>query len=162
MARPLVRPPRPLQFTLNLAPMVDVMMCLIIFFLLASRLVSTQQRPLSLAYAKAAREVDRGQLGARVVVNVRAAGETDAEYVVNNWDGRTVGERVIAPDELPSFLQDAAARLRANAEDVRCVIRADRNVAYGHVEVALRAAGVAKIGKIIFSANAGAEPEATP
>lgn len=162
MTRRLFQPPRAFQMTLNLAPMVDVMMCLIIFFLLASRLVSTQHRPLSLAYARAAREVERGELGPRVVINVRAAGPASAEYVTNEWDGQAVSERVIAADALPSFLQEAVKRLQAPAGEARCVIRADREVAYGHVEVALRAAGLAKIGKIIFSANAGPEPEGLP
>src|SRR5690606_38234353 len=36
----LRRIPKPANMTLNLAPMVDVMMCLIIFFLLGSRLVA--------------------------------------------------------------------------------------------------------------------------
>ena len=143
-----IRPPKPVQMTLNLAPMVDVMMCLIIFFLLASKLVDVQQRPLNLPYAQSAEELSRSDLGSCVVINVRP-GEDDlsAEYVVEGWDGRKVTERMLAASEITDYLKIRAAR----NPDLRCVIRADRDVAYGHVEAVLRGCGLAKIGKIVFS-----------
>ncbi len=147
--------------TLNLAPMVDVMMCLIIFFLLAGKIVDAQHRPLNLAYAQAALEVGRGELGRRVVINVRP-GEDDplmAEYIVEGWDGRKITERLLRPAEINEYLQSRAQRAVANNTDLRCVIRADQDVAYGHVEVVLRGCGLAKIGKVVFSVRAGEEPE---
>lgn len=156
----LFRPPKPAGMTLNLAPMVDVMMCLIIFFLLASKLVDAQHRPLDLPYAQAALEVGRGELGG-VVINVRPS-ENDpvqAEYVVENWDGRNITERKLETHEIAAYLQARADQARARNADLRCVIRADRDVAYGHVEVVLRGCGLARIANVVFSARAGAEPE---
>jgi biopolymer transport protein ExbD len=147
--------------TLNLAPMVDVMMCLIIFFLLASRLVDAQHRPLSLPYAQAALEVDLGKLGPRVVINVRPS-PTDplhAEYVVQGWDGRRITEHTLPSDEIEKYLRVRAELAAQRKEDLRCVIRADEQVAYGHVEVVLRGCGLARIDKVVFSARAGQEPE---
>jgi biopolymer transport protein ExbD len=157
----LFRPPKPVGMTLNLAPMVDVMMCLIIFFLLASKLVDAQHRPLNLPYARAALEVGRGELGPRVVINVRPSADDPlrAEYIVEAWDGRNITERVLHPDEIAEYLQARADRAAALNTDLRCVIRADQNVAYGHVEVVLRGCGLAKIAKVVFSARAGQEPE---
>jgi len=148
--------------TLNLAPMVDVMMCLIIFFLLASKLVDAQHRPLNLPYAQAALEVGRDELGPRrVVINVRPAADDPlrAEYVVEAWDGRDITERRLQPAEIAGYLQARASRAAQYDTDLRCVIRADEQVAYGHVEVVLRGCGLAKIAKVVFSARAGQEPE---
>ena len=155
------RPPKPVGMTLNLAPMVDVMMCLIIFFLLASKLVDAQHRPLNLPYAQAASEVGRSELGPRVVINVRPMAEDflRAEYVVEGWDGRNITERVLEPDEIAGYLQIRADRAKERNTDLRCVIRADEDVAYGHVEVVLRGCGLAKIAKVVFSARPGKEPE---
>jgi biopolymer transport protein ExbD len=157
----LFRPPKPVGMTLNLAPMVDVMMCLIIFFLLASKLVDAQHRPLNLPYARAALEVGRGELGPRVVINVRPSDDDPlrAEYIVEAWDGQNITERILQPDEITEYLQARADRAAALNTDLRCVIRADQNVAYGHVEVVLRGCGLAKIAKVVFSARAGQEPE---
>ena len=154
----LFRPPKPVGMTLNLAPMVDVMMCLIIFFLLASKLVDAQHRPLNLPYAQAALEVERSKLGPkRIVINVRPGADDplQAEYVVEAWDGRRITERILTSDQIADYLQLRAQR----AGDLRCVIRGDQEVAYGHIEVILRGCGLAKIANVVFSARSGEEPE---
>jgi biopolymer transport protein ExbD len=147
--------------TLNLAPMVDVMMCLIIFFLLASKLVDAQHRPLNLPYALAASEIGRDELGYRVVINVCPVADDAlrAEYVVEGWDGRNITEFTLEPEEIARYLQARADRARARNTDLRCVIRADQDVAYGHVELVLRGCGLAKIAKVVFSARTGEQPE---
>lgn len=149
--------------TLNLAPMVDVMMCLIIFFLLGSSLVLEETRPLELPHALAAAQVELSGLGERVVINVRksdAEGDT-ADFVVAGWDGQRIVEQRLAPEELDRHLMRVAATA-SKVEDVRCVIRADRDVGYAHVERVLRAAGLAKIGHIVFAANPGSDAETVP
>lgn len=156
----LARPPKPISVTLNLAPMVDVMMCLIIFFLLASKLVRAQQGPLKLPWAEAAREVEPGELGERVVITVRAVPNAPnrCEFVVQTWDGQRVSERVLLEDQISTYLQ-SRAKQSGDPAQLRCVIRADREVAYGDVEVVLRGCGLAKIAKITFSAHPGEDPE---
>lgn len=152
-----LRAPRPGRFELNLAPMVDVMMCLIIFFLLASKLVDAAHRPLNLPYAEAAEEVERAELGVRVTINVRPANEsgTAAEYVVNQWDGEQIIERSLVASEVAPYLAGRAQQV----PELTCVIRADRTVRYAHVENVLRGCGLAKISKIVFSTIAGAGAE---
>lgn len=155
------RPPKPANMILNLAPMVDVMMCLIIFFLLAAKMVAAEHYPVDLPWAIAAREVEPGDLGARVTITVRRAAESDekAEYVVVDWDGQQVVERVLASGEVESLLSARAARASRENQTLRCVIRADRMVMYKHVEVVLRACGLAKISDVVFTANTGVDPK---
>ena len=61
--------------------------------------------------------------------------------------------------ELNAYLAKRAAQ---DGEELRCVIRADQEVMYRHIEVVLRGAGLAKIGKIVFAANSGEEPTGDP
>ena len=157
----MMRPPVPARMTLNLAPMVDVMMCLIIFFLLASKMVAAEHYPVDLPWALAAKEVDASDLGTRVTITVRRAPDCDdeAEYVVVDWDGERIVERVLLPSEVDTLLQARAARAARENQKLRCVIRADRTVMYKHVEVVLRGCGLAKISDVVFTANAGSEPK---
>lgn len=157
----MFRPPKPISMTLNLAPMVDVMMCLIIFFLLATKLVSAQYRGVHLAPAAAAREIERSELGARVVVNVRPVpgDPASAEFVVLGWDGRQATERALPPADLAAYLASRAAAAAERGEQIRCVIRADREVAYRHVEQVLRGCGLAQIGSVVLSAKPIGEDE---
>ncbi|MFH1746338.1 MAG: biopolymer transporter ExbD [Planctomycetota bacterium] len=154
--------PKPASMTLNLAPMVDVMMCLIIFFLLASKLVDAEHYPVDLPWAVAAQEVESQALGVRFTVNVRrAADDSDdmAEYVVVDWDGQDIIEVLLPPDQIEQRLRKRAAWAASQNQDFRCVIRADQDVQYQHVETVLRACGLAQVSKIVFSANKGIQPD---
>jgi biopolymer transport protein ExbD len=146
--------------TLNLAPMVDVMMCLIIFFLIASKMVAAEHHPVELPWAVAAKEVEAGDLGNRVTITVRHVGDAEqrAEYVVADWDGQQVIERSLQPGEVETLLQVCAARAAGESRKLRCVIRADQAVMYTHVEVVLRACGLARISDVVFSARTGVDP----
>jgi biopolymer transport protein ExbD len=157
------RPPRPNSMELNLAPMVDVIMCLIIFFLLASQMVSAENLPLKLPFAVAAKEVEMAELGARVVINIRKLDEETAEYVVVRLEpkadgGMDLAERVLTAEEIEGFLKGVAARAAERKEKLTCVIRADQECMYRDIEVVLRGCGLAKIQKITFSAKQGEEP----
>lgn len=155
-------PPKPVSMTLNLAPMVDVIMCLIIFFLLASEMVEKESlAEIKLPAAIAAKQVEGKELGSRVTINVRATGagpNVDAEYVVVDWNGDAITERVLKPEELEGLLRSRAA---TSKEKLRCVIRADKDAQYQHIENVLRACGKAKIADIVFPAIRGTEPEAS-
>lgn len=158
----MFRPPNPTSMELNLAPMVDVMMCLIIFFLLASKLVSEGRQPIELPYAIAAQTEPPETVGTRVVINVRKPADnndTQAEYIVADWDGRRVTTRSLTPAQVEPFLHASARDARRDAREIQCVIRADRDLRYEHVEVILRACGLAKIRHVVFSANEGPAPE---
>jgi biopolymer transport protein ExbD len=147
--------------TLNLAPMVDVMMCLIIFFLVASKMVTASTR-IDMPWAEAAKLVEGSELGERVTITVARADERDDEatYVITDWDGQQVVERTLRVDEIPGLLQARARLAEREGHPIRCVINADRMVMYKHVEVVLRGCGLAKIGNVIFQANKGRDPEA--
>jgi biopolymer transport protein ExbD len=147
---------------LNLAPMVDVMMCLIIFFLLASKMVASENFELALPWAAAAKEVSKSQLGNRVVINVmrgEIGGEEETRYAVVNWDGKQVRETQLRAAQVSDFVSARAKAARELGKDIRCVIRADEEAHYADVEVVLRAAGLAQIEQVVFAANRGVEAQ---
>lgn len=163
----MLKPPQPANLDLNLAPMVDVMMCLIIFFLLASKLVQAENYELELPWAVAATPVEQTELGNRVTVNVVRDSESlddPAQLIMVEWDPQTQ-EIVQTPHTIGAIQQIFIARkAKAEAEgvDLRCVIRADEDCTYADVEAVLRAAGVAKIQEIVFAANQGETPVDLP
>ncbi len=144
------RPPQTTSLDLNLAPMVDVIMCLLIFFMLATNLVQNENSAIDLPIAAAARDAEKQALGNRVVVNVRPVGDVDA------------GEAVFEMNGEPVTVDQVYARLRIEGEadpNVNCVIRAGRGVPYRYVEAIFVGCARAKVGNITFSALRGAAGE---
>jgi biopolymer transport protein ExbD len=156
---PLKRPPKATSMTLNLAPMVDVMMCLIIFFLLASKLAD--EMDVQLPWAVAAETPEEVALGNRITLSVRRAGAAldEVEYSVRDWDGEKITNRFLTPNDVMVLLRARALRAEQAGQTLRCVINADREVPYAAVEVLLRACGLAKISNVVFATQKGAPPE---
>jgi biopolymer transport protein ExbD len=139
----MIRPPPATPLVLNLAPMVDVMMCLLIFFMLAAKLVEIEQSRIDLPLAAAAREAERRELGNRFVVNLLRETPDRPTYLLR---------------ERPVTLEEVLAELaREHRQDagVNCVIRADRNVPYADVEAILSACAGLGVRHVTFSATRG-------
>jgi biopolymer transport protein ExbD len=119
---------------INVTPLIDVVMCLIIFYLIVGRLASGQGRPIDLP------STGVGQTGtpARLVVSVAVppAGTADPEV--------SLGGTPVSVAELPAMVR---ARLGDPARG-ELAIRADRRLSWGQVRPvveACRAAGLTSV-----------------
>lgn len=120
----------------NVTPLIDVVFLLIIFFLVSSHLARQEtQLKVALPAASSVREAEDTST-ARVTINVRADGEV------------LLGSESIARDELSRRLKVERQETSANLE-VR--IRADRQLAYRHVEPLLLACAEAQIWNVSFA-----------
>jgi biopolymer transport protein ExbD len=142
----MTKPPPATRLTLNLAPMVDVMMCLLIFFMLATKMVERENSSIDLPVARAAKDAEKQALGNRLVINIRDAalqGGEGAVYLVS---------------EEPLSLAQVFDRLQTESAmdpDVNCVIRADRHLPYKFIQAVMAGCAKAKIRNITFSAARG-------
>lgn len=135
-------PPPTTQFGLNLAPMVDVMMCLLIFFMLATKMVEQENSRIDLPVAAAAKEVEKQALGNRLVINICPATLQGggADFLIR--------ERAVTLSQVRQRLE--LERLRD--PEVNCVIRANHDVAYQYVEAVMAACAGANVRNITFGA----------
>lgn len=143
----MTRPPRITPIAINLAPMVDVMMCMLIFFMLATKMVERENSTIDLPLALAAKEIDKSNMGNRFVVNVRQAAGA-VVYVVT--------EELLTLDQVRSRL--AATVKTAREEklgDVNFIIRGERNVAYRDIESLLKLCRDESVRNVTFSALQG-------
>jgi biopolymer transport protein ExbD len=135
------RTPTAAVFDLNLAPMVDVMMCLLIFFMLATRMVEQENSRIDLPAARAAQDQEIDDSGSRFVVNVTQSGKQAEPVYLIREEPRTLAQVL-------EFIEEQGRE----HPDARCVIRADRSLAYGHVEAILQGCTKAGVRNITFSA----------
>ncbi|HKQ46654.1 MAG TPA: biopolymer transporter ExbD [Phycisphaerae bacterium] len=133
--------PSAASFDLNLAPMVDVMMCLLIFFMLATRMVEQEISRIDLPVARAAQDPEGGDRDRRIVINIADA------------DGRGAPRYLIR--EEPRSLAEVLNHIDTQAQehpDITCMIRADRRLPYGHIDAVLQGCARAGVSDITFGA----------
>ncbi|QDV90542.1 biopolymer transport protein ExbD [Phycisphaerae bacterium RAS2] len=134
------RRPEPTALTLNLAPMVDVMMCLLIFFMLATKMVERENVRIDLPAAATAQDAASTEFGNRVVIGIVA---------------NELGEPAYQYRGEPATLDEVSRRLKSAGSidpELNCVIRADRSLEYRHIEAVMRACADADIRRITFAA----------
>src|SRR5687767_10579624 len=113
---------------INVTPLVDVTLVLLIIFMVTAKIIVSQGMPMDLPKAASGEEVQT-----IFAVELSASGET------------RVDSRPVPNDEAVAGLAKDA---RAKNKDLRAVIRADKKVEHGrviHVLDLLKRAGVAKI-----------------
>lgn len=130
---------------INVTPLVDVVLVLLIIFMVTARIIHSQGMPMDLpkaASGEAIQTVFSVELGA---------------------DGRTlVDSEEVANDDIIAELAKSA---RAKNDDLRAVIRADLKVEHGrviHVLDLLKRSGVGKIAFAVTPSADGAAPKPQP
>ena len=121
---------------INVTPLVDVMLVLVVIFIITAPLLASSIR-LDLPATDAAKPVDAPRF---VTVALDAGGRT------------FLNDKPVTPDELAQRL---AASARQNP-DTEVQLRADQTVPYGRIVQVMGAAQKAGLGRIGF----GAEPHA--
>ncbi len=120
----------------NVTPLIDVVFLLIIFFLVSSHLAQQEtQLELTLPSASSSREQE-SQPVPRVTINVLADGQL------------LLGSEKVVPQEISRRLQ---VERQETTQDLEVRIRADRKIAYRHIEPLLLACAKAQIWNVSFA-----------
>jgi biopolymer transport protein ExbD len=125
---------------LQVAPLVDIVLFLICFFMLASEMVGSQKDPaVSLPHMS----------------SPLAASETPAEITLNlRADGAiTVDGRAVALASVPGLVAGQAERTRAEGRPLRVVVRADRRQRFAALDDVLTACRKAGMAQVVFRAT---------
>jgi biopolymer transport protein ExbD len=122
----------------NVTPLIDVIMCLIIFFLLCGQFARDEAKRVTLPIAELGQEVDKqGQL----LVNLVAQADPGAPPQIY------AGARPVTVEALTAFLRQEETR----NPDLNVMIRADQSLAYSHISPLLVACAQANIKSVNFA-----------
>ena len=115
---------------INVTPLVDITLVMLIIFMVTAKIIVSQSMPLDLPKAASGQQVQMV-----FSLQLRASGEA------------TVDSKRVANDEAILAL---AREARARSDDVRAVIQADQTVTHGRVIHVLDLLKQAGVGKIAF------------
>jgi biopolymer transport protein ExbD len=121
---------------INMAPMIDMVFLLLIFFMVASHLTAMERIPVSLPVADKAKVPEEARDRQLITVTAEANGE--AAYYMNL-------QKVDIKE-----LSAAIAQQQAKDENVRIYLRADRQVRHKYIKAVMEACAEAGIADIIF------------
>jgi biopolymer transport protein ExbD len=164
----------------NVTPLIDVVMCLVIFFMMVAKIgVTTGADPtIEVPVSALSRALQIDSLSNTLVLNVREKKPLDEPLVTALVDG-TSGQpqeiRVIDPASGKRPLLEVLRRLRfgrdtksggsgvnADNDDFRVIIRGDKEMGYRFLEPVLVACAEASVGKVIYQTRARSEIVETP
>lgn len=160
------------EANVNVTPLIDIVMCMIVFFMLVARIgVDTGADPdIDVPVTQLGSDLEDIGAGSSVVLNVREVGgqpfitamvESDGTH---SKTGRPVELKVVDPTTRIRPLSEALRRLRygrdakpgGNAQDsdnaeFKVIIRGDRNMTYAALEPVLRACMEANVKNVNFN-----------
>lgn len=123
---------------INMAPMIDMVFLLLIFFMVASHLTALERIPVPLPVADEAKVPEEAR--DRQLVTIRAVDDSgeDAEIFMNL--------QVVSPEEFST----AIANLFESDENLQVYLRADRRVKHKHIKAVMKSCADVGIVDIIF------------
>lgn len=157
MRRRTIQPPGSSIEAINVTPLIDVVMCLIIFFLIVGKL--STDRGVQVRLPESIRGSDETSASVMIVTIARLA-EAPAEVKSDaaGWEpyGVTVqadGQPMSDAKALEAAVRGKIAEAPGGAAGLSIQVRADRDLPFGSVEPVLRACGQAGARSVRFAAE---------
>jgi len=121
---------------INMAPMIDMVFLLLIFFMVASHLTALERVPVALPVADKAKVPEEAR--DRQLITVRPEADGGASYFMN-----------LQKMDIKELSAEIARQHEAD-ENIRIYLRADRQVTHKHIKAVMEACAEAGIADIIF------------
>ena len=122
----------------NVTPLIDVIMCLIIFFLLCGQFAKEEAID-KVRIPRADLGLEMADQQGRLLINVVPNGAAAPDVVIRS--------EIIRPDSLAAYL----SREKSDNPDVKVIIRADQDVPYSYISPVLVACAQANIQSVNFA-----------
>ena len=136
----------------NVTPLIDVVMCLIIFYMLVAKIgVNTGADP-SIAIPVTQMGSELKDLGNTLVLNVREVADVPFVTALVDKSTRAPQEvKIVDPITNTRPLREVLKRLRAGNPEFKVIIRGDRDMSYKSLEPVLIACMEANVKDVNFN-----------
>ncbi len=136
----------------NVTPLIDIVMCLIIFFMLVARIgVSTgADNTINIPETVLGAKIE--DLGNTLTLNVRP-GVGDDPFITALVGGEQKELKLVetTPTGVRSPLVDLLSELRKNNDEFKVIIRGDKDMPYKYLEPVLSACSQANVANVNFN-----------
>ena len=143
--------------SVNVTPLIDIVMCLIIFFMLVAKIgVSRGAEPMELPETFRGTKID--DLGNTLTLNVRnSGGESPKVTALVEGHQREIGMDFAEDGKSANSLVSVLSILRARNAKFQVIIRAEKDLPYRLLEPVLLACTQANVQNVSFNTRVAAE-----
>lgn len=134
----------------NVTPLIDVVMCLIIFFMLVAKIGVSTGADRKITIPATIRGQDIKDMGNTLTLNVQA-GPLDQPLVTALVKGQVQELKVVDPTTGIRQLMAELSHLRKNNADLKVIIRGEEDMDYRYLEPVLLACAEARINEVAFN-----------
>lgn len=136
----------------NVTPLIDIVMCLIIFFMLVAKIGISTGADADIKIPETILGGKIEDLGNTLTLNVRR-GVGDEPYVTALVGGnvREIKLAESVAGKMTSPLVDVLAKLRKNNNDFKVIIRGEKEMPYKYLEPVLSACSAANVSNVNFN-----------
>ena len=133
----------------NVTPLIDIVMCLIIFYMLVAKIGIKTGADAKIDLPVSMQGIQLKDLGNTVTLNVSAAGEQPLITTLNPATGETEEMKVVDGTKRPlkAFLQ----LLRGQNQNFKVIIRGDQNLDYRYLEPVLIVCAEVQVKDVNFA-----------
>ncbi len=140
----------------NVTPLIDIVMCLIIFFMLVAKIgVSTGAEAMDIPESILGVKIE--DMGNTLTLNVRPGGG-DQPYITALVDGKQQELKLWEPrpgGQISSPFLEVLKRFRKQNKDFKVIIRGDKEMPYRYLEPVLLKCAEANVKNVNFNTKIG-------
>ena len=138
--------------SVNVTPLIDIVMCLIIFFMLVARIGISTGADAKIEIPETILGANIEDMGNAITLNVRS-GVGDDPFVTALVSGKILELKLVENrgGKLESPLVNLLTSLRAVNKDFKVIIRGEKDMPYKYLEPVLSACSQANVAKVNFN-----------
>ena len=135
----------------NVTPLIDVVMCLIIFYMLVAKIGVDSGKEKSIQLPESWMGVKLNDLGSTVTLNVLKPpfGDEPLVTTLHPMTGRTLDLKIVRDGKRE--MANVLKQLRGNNSEFKVIIRADQDLDYRYLQPVLLTCAEAKVKNVNFA-----------
>jgi biopolymer transport protein ExbD len=133
------------EHTVNVTPLIDIVMCMIIFFMLAAKIgvADGADRSIEIPISILGKQLSKG---GKLTINVRELNQQPyVTAMVDPTTGTPIEIKLIDPATRKRPLLETLKRLRGNNDNFQVILRVDKDVSYASLAPVLETCSEARI-----------------
>ena len=131
-----------------MSPMIDMVFLLLIFFIVAAKIIKLKQDPDIMPPLAKQGSKDQDNIQGRIVINIYKDG------TIANANGRKDDANLLlTEDDIENYVKERAEQIKGRDYEPEIHLRGDRDVEFRHIRKVVKSSASAGVIKVVFAST---------